>query len=193
MEIILLFVFLGIIIWAFFTNVVWGFVLAVVLGLYYYFKKLSGLFTMLALRAYGNGDIKGCFRWFELAYKRGMDIPQKINYAYYLLREGRVERSEKLLNSMLAFSMKPELKNLAKANHALLLLKTDRLMEAIEELEEIFPQYKTTAVYSNLGYLYILTGDMEKAKSFNHEAYEYNSDNAIILDNMVGVFLEHFL
>ncbi|MGN1059381.1 MAG: tetratricopeptide repeat protein, partial [Clostridia bacterium] len=127
-------------------------------------------------------------RWFERGEKRGMDTNQKITYAYYLLREGRIERSEALLNSILAFPLKPELKYLAKSNHAILLLKTGRPQEALEELEEIFPYFKNTTIYGSLGYLYIVTGNLAKAESFNLEAYDYNKEDAVILDNMVQLY-----
>lgn len=189
LEIILPIGFIALTVWAFFTNVLWGVIVLLALGLYFYLKRFANLCVLMALRNYGNQNINGCFRWFERAYKRGMNTQQKITYAYYLMREGRVERSENLLNSVLAFQLKPEVKYLAKSNHAILLLKTGRHQEAIEELEEIFPYYKNSNVYGSLGYLYILTGNLQKAKEFNHEAYEYNKENAVILDNMVQLYI----
>ena len=90
---------------------------------------------------------------------------------------------------MLGFSgIRPDEKLLAKSHHALILMKTGREDEALEELLEIFPTYKNSTMYGSIGYLYILKGDMEKALEFNKEAYEYNSDDAVILDNMVQLY-----
>jgi len=51
-------------------------------------------------------------------------------------------------------------------------------------LEEVFATYKTTTVYGSLGYLMLLKGDLEKALAFNQEAYEYNDNNSVIVDNL---------
>lgn len=189
LESILLFGFIGLTIWAFCTNLIWGLIVLVVLGLYFYLKRYSKLCVSMAISNYAKGNINACFRWYERAYKRGMDTAQKITYAYYLMREGRIERSENLLNAVLAFPLKPELRYKAKSNHAVLLLKTGRRLEAIEELEEIFPHFKNTNTYGSLGYLYILSGNLIKAKAFNFEAYDYNKEDAVILDNMVQLHI----
>ena len=39
-------------------------------------------------------------------------------------------------------------------------------------------------MYGNLGYFYILQGEIEKALELNKEAYDFSSDDAIILDNL---------
>lgn len=179
---------IALIIWAFVTNPLWGAILLVVIALYLFFAKYANLCMTMAIRQYGSGNIDAAFRWFKKAEKRGLNSQQKITYAYYLLREGQVEKSESILNGLLAFKLKPEIKNPAKSNHAILLMKTGRLDEAREELEEIFPTFRTSNVYGSLGYLYILGDDMEKAKEFNLEAYDFNKENAVILDNMVQLY-----
>lgn len=188
MELLLLVGMIALVIWAFATNILFGVVALAAVLIYYYFKRYATLCFMIAMRCYGQEDINGCFRWFSRAEKRGMSINQKISYAYYLMREGRVERAEAVLNAILAFPQKPEVKYTAKSNHAILMLKTGRIQEALEELEEIFPNYRNSTIYGSLGYLYILSGDLEKAKSFNQEAYEYNKENAVILDNLVQLY-----
>ncbi len=188
MKILLYLAVFAVTIYMLFTNPIWGVLLSLGLLVYFYFKKYASFCIAMAMRSYGNQDINGCFRWFSRAEKKGMDTKQKVTYAYYLMREGRVERSEALLNSILAFQQPPELKALAKSNHAILLMKTGRIFEAREELEEIFPTFKNSNMYGSLGYIYILTGDMEKAKEFNLEGYDYNPDNAVILDNMVQLY-----
>ena len=39
-------------------------------------------------------------------------------------------------------------------------------------------------IYETLGYLYIEAGDAEKALAYNMEAYEYDDEDAITLDNL---------
>lgn len=195
MEFLLIIGLIALIIWAFITNVLLGFLLLIGFGAYYYFKRYASLCQLMAMRAYGNDDINLAFKWFERAEKRGMSKSQKITYAYYLMREGRVERSEALLTSILAFRIDDQkLRFSAKSNHAILMLKTGRIDEALEEFEEIFEVYKTSSIYGSLGYIYILKGDLEKAEAFNLEAYDYNKEDNVILDNMVQLYnqLEKF-
>ncbi len=188
LELILLIGLIALIVWAFATNIIFGVIALLGVALYYYFRRYVTLCYAMGLRAYSMNNINGAFRWFERAEKKGMNVNQKITYAYYLMREGRVERSEALLNSVLAFSQKPEVKYIAKSNHGILMLKTGRVAEALEEFEEIFPNYKNTTIYGSLGYLYIVTNNMEKAKEFNLEAYDYNKEDPVILDNMVQLY-----
>ncbi|MBP3337481.1 MAG: tetratricopeptide repeat protein [Clostridia bacterium] len=152
------------------------------------YRKFAVLCTMIAMRNYTTGKKGKAFLWFERAFNKGMTYQQKVTYAYYLLREGRTEKAEQIYNSMLAFGgIKPEDKKYIKTNQAILYLKTGRLDEAIEIWEELFPTYKNTSIYGSLGYGYILQGDMEKAEAFCREAYEFNSDNNVILDNMIQI------
>ncbi len=181
---------IGLIIWVFTKSLLWGIILLLAIGLYLCFANYTSMCMAMALRQYGSGNVDDAFRWFEKAEKRGMNGKQKISYAYYLMREGRVEKSEEILNRLLAFKLSPEIKNPAKSNHAVLLMKTGRIEEAKEELEEIFPTFRTSNVYGSLGYLYILGDDMEKAKEFNLEAYDFNKENAVILDNMVQLYTQ---
>lgn len=181
-------IFIGLLIWLFISKPLWGVAALIILAFYLFFSKYTDFCIAKALRLYTLEDIDGAFRWFEKAEKKGMNAKQRITYSYYLMREGRVEKSEEILNNLLAFKLSPEVKLPAKSNHAVLLMKTGRMVEAKEELEEIFELYKNTNVYGSLGYLYILGDDMKKAEEFNLEAYDYNKENAVILDNMVQLY-----
>ena len=44
--------------------------------------------------------------------------------------------------------------------------------------------FKTTNLYQNLGLMYVIKGDARRALDFNKEAFEYNSDDMIIMDNL---------
>ena len=164
------------------------FISVLVLGILLY-RRFTSLCMAVAMRCYTNGKKNKAMDWFERGYKRGMKTNEKLTYAYYLLREGRIGKCEEVLNSMLAFrSLKPQERCQAKSNHAMLLMKTGRLYEAVEELEEIFPNYKNTTMYASLGYCYLVQGNLKKALDFNQEAYDYNSDDAIILDNLMQTY-----
>ncbi len=151
--------------------------------------KWASICAFMGNLKYQKGQVMSAFAWFDKAEKRGMSANQKITYAYYLLREGNVEKSEVLMQDVIASATQnPQLRNLAKANYATLLIRTDRVAEAIEILEEILPDFKNTTVYGSLGFAYILAGDLKKAEVLNKEAYDYNDGNTIILDNMIQLF-----
>ncbi len=154
-----------------------------------FYRKGAAFCMAVAMRNYTKGQKNKAMDWFERGYKMGMKTNQKTTYAYYLLREGRVGRCEEVLSAMLAFrSQKPLEKAQTKATHAMLLMKTGRLYEAIEEFEEIFPTYKNSSTYGSLGFCYLVQGNMQKALEFNEEAYDYNSDDLIIVDNLMQTY-----
>ncbi len=152
------------------------------------YRSYTNICIAIAMRNQAKGEMDKCFAWFERARKHGMSVTQRVNYAYYLMRDGRLEQSQEIYSRLLSYRLKQEDKNYAKSNYAILKWKQGDIDGAIEELEEIFPYYRTTNVYGTLGYMYILKGDLEKAKAFNDEAYEYNNENTIILDNMVQLY-----
>lgn len=71
-----------------------------------------------------------------------------------------------------------------KSNMALVQWKKGNLDEAINTLEEVIKKYETSNIYGSLGYMLIQKGDLDKALEFNLKASEYNSSNAIIMDNL---------
>lgn len=156
---------------------------------YGYFKWYADFCVTKAKAEYGK-DPEKAFTWFERAEKRGMNIGQMEAYAYYLLREGYVEKSEAIYHKLLAQNVKPDLRCKLRADLAVLMMKTGRMDEAIEELEEITLNYNNTTTYGTLGYLYLLKNNRRRAEEYNKEAYDYNSDDPVILDNLVQLYIK---
>lgn len=168
------------------TNMVGGILLALLIIAYLVFRRRVAFSMGFAMKNFNKGEREKAMQWLDRAYKMGMKFNEKMTYAYYLLREGRTDKCEEVLSAILGFrGSKPEERNRAKSTHALLLLKKGRVYEAVEELEEIFPNYRTTAVYGSLGFAYLIQGNMQKAQDFNMEAYDFNADDAVILDNVL--------
>ena len=130
----------------------------------------------------------------EKAYKTGrLSAERALTFAFLVLRDGQVERAENLINKI-TYLKKNEIKKdylmLAKVHNALILWKQGNLSDAIIALEELYDNgYKSTTFYGTLGYFYILDGQLTKALQFNLEAYEYNSTNFIIQDNLASNYL----
>lgn len=173
---------------AFTVNVFVGFGAALLLAVYAYFKLYPTICISQARKVYTK-DPEKALKLFAIAEKR-MNIGQMQIYAYYLLREGKVEKSEEIYKRLLTAGLKPDLRLKIRADYAVLLLKTGRIDEAITELEEITVHYANTTTYGSLGYLYLLKDSVRKAVNFNKEAYDYNSDDPVILDNMTQLYIK---
>jgi len=157
---------------------------AIYIGSVIYMGRAT-VFSIMGNVSYGRGDMKKSAEWFSKAYMTGKARPNTIiSYAYLLLKLGNVDDSEGILKKFISASPSHDDEMLAKSNLALVLWKKGDLDGAINMLEEVFATYKTTTVYGSLGYLMLLKGDLEKALAFNQEAYEYNDNNSVIVDNL---------
>lgn len=174
---------------AFLYNLVVGLIALVALFFYIYILWYAE-FCVARGKALYRKDAKAALCWFERAYKRGMKPKQLEVYAYYLLREGETEKAEKIYEGLLRQRLTPENRLKVRADYAVFLLKTGRIDEAIEELEEVTVNYNNTTTYGSLGYLYLLKNNRRRAESYNLEAYDYNSTDPVILDNLVQLYIK---
>ncbi len=134
---------------------------------------------------FSNGDLKGALAKYELANKIGkLNADSLFFFGYLLLRDGQLDRSREIFTLASMNAKKDDLKKRIKAMLAIAEWKSGNLDNAIEMTEEVMKDYKNTNIYQNLGLMYVVKGDAEKAVSFNEEAFEYNSDDMIIMDNL---------
>lgn len=174
---------------AYMFNPIVGALALVALLVYGYFKWYPGFCVTKARKIYRK-DPKASLKWFARAEKRKMNIGQMEVYAYYLMREGQAEKAEEIYKKLLAAALKPDLRLKIRSEYAVLLSKTGRIDEAITELEDITVHYTNTTTYGSLGYLYLLGDSVRKAVNYNHEAYDYNSDDPVILDNLTQLYIK---
>ena len=143
------------------------------------------LFTIIGGRNYAQGKTEPALKWFKRAYEnKKAGIKPAISYAYILLKNAELEKSEEILKKLLKDYPNDQAVPSVKSNLALVLWKKGELDAATGMLEEVIESYKTTSVYGSLGYLLLLSGNLEKALQFNLEAREFNSADKIILDNL---------
>ncbi len=156
----------------------------VIVGIY---KLIPGIFAAKGNAAYTEGDMKKALEYYKKAIKfsgRGAD---KSSYALMLMRVGEFKDAEKILNESILYGKKPEEKTNAKILRCMLYEKTGRVDEAIEGAEEIFETIKNTMVYGMVGYFRQLNGDA--ALDLCLEAYDYNSDDRDICDNLAVAYI----
>lgn len=158
--------------------------------LYIVYDSRATIFSVIAGVKYNKNLKEEAFKLYKKAYDTNKASTRfVVTYGYLLLREGDIEAADKILKPLLKEKeIKSADKGLVKSNYALILWKKGMLEEAIKLLEETMGEYKTSTNYGSLGYLYILKGDLEKALQFNLEAYDYNSSNSIILDNLAQTY-----
>lgn len=158
----------------------------VVLGIFKWYPS----FCITNARRVYRKDPEKSLQWFARADKFRLNIAQMEVYAYYLMREGKAEKSEEIYKKLLKAGLNPQLRLKVRSEYAVLLTKTNRVDEAIAELEDIAVHYTNTTTYGSLGYCYLLKDSIRKAKNYNLEAYDYNSDDPVILDNMTQLYIK---
>lgn len=137
-----------------------------------------------------KGNTEKALRIYRKAEKIGkMSYNAKVNYGYFLLKNGHINDARIVFNkTAMDKKLSKTAKQQIKSLKALVIWKEGRIDEAIEMLEEVTAEYVTSMTYQSLGLLYVLNRDKEKAMSYCLEAYEYNPDDNVIMDNLAEAY-----
>ena len=141
---------------------------------------------------YANGNNTKALVLLKKAHESSRSrVSNSTAYAYILLRVGQAEEASKVLNYVLLNQRLKENEKLqARQILSLVRYRQGDFAEATRLMEMVFEGYKNSSVYGALGYYKILS-DAPDAQSFNDEAYEYNSDDKVIIDNVVILALKN--
>jgi len=162
-----------------------GFASIILMFLYLILKNRTEISILRAKYNYLKDNEK-MFEILEKTYRSGRMKPDhKIYYGYMCMREGRLDQAERLFNAALALQKDKDILARGKTNMALLLWKQGKIDEAVEMMEEVYKDYKSSVIYGNYGYLLLCKGDLQKALEINLAGYEYDDTNNIICDNLV--------
>ncbi len=165
-------------------------IIALLIGILWIWLKRGSVVAWFASITAGKGKTEKALKLYRLADKLGkMNYNASVNYGYFLLKNGyigdaRVVFNKTSMNKKLNKAAKQQLKSL----QALVVWKEGRIDEAIEMLEDVTKEYVTSMTYQSLGLLYILSRNKEKAMSYCLEAYEYNPDDNVIMDNLAEAY-----
>ena len=153
------------------------------------YKFLPAALKYSAIRALTNGrNDKAVSRYKRASELFGGNKQYKIEYALVLMRLGEYKNAEIELNTIILDRSLPQKNKIsAKTYRAMAYLKQGRKEEAIEDMEELFETAKTTITYGLMGYLKQLDGAAEL--DLCKEAYEYNSDDRDICDNLLVAYI----
>ncbi len=153
--------------------------------------KRAAIVALFAKYKYSKGDYYGALKIFNIADKIGnLGVGDKTLYGYNCLRCGELERARKAFDVAYMIT-KPESadRHRVRMLQALLAWKEDDIETAVEFLEEVYESgFRNTNLYQNLGIMYNLVSNYDKALEFNKEAYNYNEDDDIIVDNLADTY-----
>ena len=148
-----------------------------------------GLFTTIKARKasmlINKGDIEGAMKLYAEAEKEGLkEMNALLAYSVLLIRSGKFQEARELLVKIQKYPMNEEHRRQLMVNYASVAYKLGNVEKGIELLERMHQKAPNGMVYQTLGYLYVEAGMYEKAIAFNTEAYEYDDEDAITLDNL---------
>ena len=127
---------------------------------------------------------------YEDAYAAGCrECGVVMAYAVLLMRFGQYEKSRDLLLSCEHMKdLDAKSRKQLYINYSVCQWRLGNLDKAIELMKTAGSNGMTAMIYTTLGYYLILkaqqTGDFEEALTFNMEAYEYDEEDAGVLDNL---------
>ncbi len=163
-----------------------GFYITLIILLALVIWQRAQILALAARIKYQDGKTDKSLQLFGIANRIGKLTPSDLlYYGYVLLRTGDLSLAQEVLTRASLDAKKDADKKRIKAMLALVVWKDGDLDSAIEMMENVMLDgYQHTNAYQNLGLMYIIKGDAQKALKFNLEAYEYNSDDLVILDNL---------
>lgn len=153
--------------------------------IWYLYKKRSTLTYRKGIKAILEGETGRGLDLLEKASKQGLTPSQEIQAAYAELKYGDPKKAKTKLNVvMMDQKAKEPVKLKAKCMMAIIHLKNGELRDARETLDELHEKnYAESNFYATYGYVALLTREQDYYTRVNEEAYAYNPENPVILDN----------
>lgn len=150
---------------------------------------MDGFKIRAALAKHQKGDVAGAKQDYEALISRGILKPGfLLPYSVLLLRDGGDENYQKVKNLLAKVQRSPELKPDSRSqllmNYAVADWKLGNREKAVDLLESAHREYPCGLTYETLGFLYVEMNDADKALSFNLEAYDYDDEASVTLDNL---------
>jgi tetratricopeptide (TPR) repeat protein len=140
----------------------------------------SGMKELLQKKDYEKGLLK-----LERAVSLGVKPMAEVRAAYAELKFGDIKKARLKLNMVLLNNkIKRVFKNEARCIMSIVHLNLGEIEEANEIMGKLYDEgFRNTNYYATYGYLAILSKNPELYNKINDEAYDYNSDSPVILDN----------
>ncbi len=142
-----------------------------------------------ALLKHQRGQKEEALAMYEQLYRDGVvQASYMLPYSVLLLRSGKEGAWQQVRELMVKAQKAPDLNEERRQqllmNYAIAVWKLGDLDKAVSTLEASHRKAPNSLTYQSLGFLYVETGDAEKALAYNLEALEYDDEDAITLDNL---------
>lgn len=146
---------------------------------------------LMGLKQYNKNNKSKAFKLLKTAHTSSAGkMINSYNYAYLLLREGRTDDAKAAIKyALLRSDVKESEIYQGKEILSMIYYRLGQYKEATDTMQSVFEHYKNSNVYGALGYYKILAKSPD-AEDFALEAYEYNSKDKVILDNLVQLYYE---
>ncbi|MBQ8637240.1 MAG: tetratricopeptide repeat protein [Clostridia bacterium] len=157
-------------------------------------KNNFAVYALFGSRAYRNNNTQKAIKWFEKAIATGKASGTiRNNYAMLLLKTGNPKGAEEEFNTVInSKSCTAEEKRSARQYRCMAYLKQGKKVIALSGAKELFAEAKNTITYALMGYLMQLTNtDNNELLALCEEAYDYNSDDRDIIDNLIVALIRN--
>ena len=150
---------------------------------------MDGFKARKALMNHQKGNYAEALTAYKELYSGGyVSAAYMLPYSVLLLREGGEENYLKVKEILKKAEKAPDLDASRRQellmDYAVAQYKLGELDKAINLLEASHRKGACGYTYQTLGYLYIESGDAEKALAYNQEALDYDDEDPVVLDNM---------
>lgn len=164
-----------------------GAILAALMLIYIIYAYRPDFYAIKARKAYMAGKFAEAKRQYKKAIDTGKaKVAIRIEYSDALMRTGHFDEAEQVLNNVLRYKLKPENEKVAKLRRCMVYFKQNNFTEAYDDAVELYNEgFKNTYLYGMLGYFKLYKSKTsDETLDFCKEAYEYNSDDRDITDNL---------
>lgn len=175
-------------------NTLLGAAATVICILYIIFENRAAFYARKGNAAFNENDQQKAIEWYKKAYKTQKASARiMLTYGILLLRNAEPSEAVTIFNLTVAQrGVNTEIKNKAKQYRALAYFKLGQTEDALEEAQELFESYKNTVSYALICYIRLATkAPKEETLALCKEAYEYNSDDRDICDNLALAYIEN--
>ncbi len=174
-----------------FVRPLYGILIGIAALIFVIYEQYPNYFFVKGDQAYAGGDISAALEYYKKGYKtKRVKFQRKINYSSLLTRAGKPDEALEILNPLLASTqLKPEQRIFAKQYRCMANYRKGEIDEALEEAEEMYNDgIKNTFLYSMIGLFRLIKNDTsDETLNLCREAYEFNSDERDLVDNLALV------
>lgn len=125
----------------------------------------------------------------KITSKKNVNPAILIKYAYVAIYLGKLDLCKEQLDKVNYDGLESDiLRSSYKQTEGLYIWKNGNIEAAIEIYKDLHNKYRSTSIYETLGYLLIINKNYTEALQYNLEAYDYNSENQVIIDNLAETY-----